>query len=720
VLTELPAITLSVETPLEDFGCARTEISTYAVLPHKWCDRGGQYLEPQREFTYFQEISGCRRVIITRHSPSKSFTLTGQKRARRIVFAALPSLLLAAVLGILNWSLPRIDPSLDLPFTRSIMQDNILYREINRGYLSPFFPAGSPLIPELKPTLIRKLRAPNSLRVLCLGESAMAGVPYGGCATIPALVRKQLRHLYGSTEIEVVNLGASAVNSNVIRALMPDFLSLNPDLVLVYTGHNEFYGPDGVGAPWLERHFPWLIPWKYRARQLPLVMALGRWVAGTRGSQSAGETNLMRQVSEGAQVDLHSKDAERVFRQFRANIGDIVRGFRSHGIPVILADISSNMMFPPFAPRPDAGRDTLLRSFNAGHLEEAAAVAARVLARDSGDAYALYWEGRLRLVAGDTAGARHLLEEARDNDLLKFRAPGRINEIIHRVGEEDSVPVLSVDSVFRASSPGGITDSALFCEHLHPTFAGYDLIARTFVREIISLHIVPAVPDPPATLLPFNADSLSVPWIDLGYGAFSLRALTSHWPFTEMPRRRDVLDTCQPWEREIVAELYTRKIGWSAACLQYAEKARKLQRTGPPVTALSALVEEYPATPLFRYGLATALEQEGKTEDAVAQYRRALALKPDFAQASIDFGILLVNVERYDEAGKELRAFLAAAPMDAADAGLRAAAYYELAVIAVNRDSTASALALLQESLQIAPSYPAALELRTQIQSGAR
>ena len=180
MLTELPAITLSVETPLEDFGCARTEISTYAVLPHKWCDRGGQYLEPQREFTYFQEISGFRRIIITRHRPHKSSTLSGRKRARLIVFAALPSLLLAAVLGILNWSLPRIDPSLDLPFTRSIMQDNILCREINRGYLSPFFPAGSPLIPELKPTLIRKLRAPNSLRVLCLGESAMAGVPYGG------------------------------------------------------------------------------------------------------------------------------------------------------------------------------------------------------------------------------------------------------------------------------------------------------------------------------------------------------------------------------------------------------------------------------------------------------------------------------------------------------------------------------------------------------------
>jgi len=634
-----------------------------------------------------------------------------------MLFAALPSLLLAALLWGINAALPRIDPSLDLPFTRDVTQDNIAFREINRSYLEPFFPGGSPLVPELKPTLVRTTRTPNSLRVLCLGESAMAGVPYIGAVNIPALVRKQLRHLYPSTDIEVINLGASAINSNAIRAMMPDFLSLGPDLVIVYTGHNEFYGPDGAGASWLERRLPWLIPWKYRARQLPLVLALGRWIAGLSARREEGETNLMRQVSGGAQVGLHSREAEWVFGRFQENLEAVVRRFRSHGVPVILGDLSSNLMFPPFAPEPEQGHDTLMQLFDAGRIAETAAAADRILARDSANAYALYWKGRERLAAGDTAGALDMLRQARDNDLLKFRAPGRINGIIHRVGEEESVPVVSIDSLFRSRSPGGITDHTLFTEHLHPTFAGYDLIARAFVSEILDLHLLHGATEPRAALLPFNADSLSVPWVDLGYGALSLRALTSHWPFTEMPRARDVLDTCQKWEQDIVTALYTRRIGWSAACLQYAEGARKLHRTGPTVTAFSALVEEYPTTPAFRYGLATALEEEGRTQDAITQYRRALALKPDFARASIDLGILLVNEGRYDEAGRELRQFLAASP---ADAGLRAAAYYELAVIAASGDSTASALALLEESLRLAPSYPAALELRAQIRDHSR
>ena len=65
----------------------------------------------------------------------------------------------------------------------------------------------------------------NSLRVLCLGESSMFGVPFQYAATIPALVRKQLRHLYPDLDIEVVDLGASAINSNVIREMVPHFLS---------------------------------------------------------------------------------------------------------------------------------------------------------------------------------------------------------------------------------------------------------------------------------------------------------------------------------------------------------------------------------------------------------------------------------------------------------------------------------------------------------------
>ena len=125
------------------------------------------------------------------------------------------------------------------------------------------------------------------------------------------------------------------------------------------------------------------------------------------------------------------------------------------------------------------------------------------------------------------------------------------------------------------------------------------------------------------SLLPFNADSLSVPWIDLGYGVWSMRALTSRWPFEEMPRRRDVLDGCEDWELQLVKDIYAGKVGWTDACLQYADKARRHMKESAAVTALSALVEEYPWVYVFRYGLATALENVGRTPEAIDQFGRS-------------------------------------------------------------------------------------------------
>ncbi len=660
-------------------------------------------------------VSQRHKKEVPRRGPSP----VRASRKPRSFLLALPYVVAVGLLWAVNLALPSFDPSLHIPFTQDIQMDGIAYREINRKYMEPFFPAGSPMIPELKNSLLRPVKAPNALRVLCLGESSMFGVPFAFAATIPSLVRKQLRHLYPDLDVEVINLGASAINTNVIREMVPQYLSLEPDLVLVYTGHNEFYGPEGIGASWVERQVPALTPWKYRLRRLPLVSWLQRWIGGFSSRQSDGEGNLMRQVSGGAQVALESPEALRIFDQFRRNLRDIVHGIREQGIPVIVGEISSNLMFPPFAPRPAMNSDQLPSAVTSGQYAAAESLLIGGLSADSASAYYLYWRGRLCLVQDDSRGAVQFLVRARDHDLLKFRAPGRINEIIHQIGDEESVPVLPIDSLLRARSPRGITDSTFFSEHLHPTFLGYDQIARMYVNAIVDWHLV-RPSRPAASLLPFHPDSLSVPWLDLGFGALALRTLTSRWPFTEMPRRRDVLDRCADWELNLARNVYTRKLGWTEACLQYAKDSKLHGKPWGTVTALAALVEEYPERYFLRYGLAAALEAVGRKSDAIAQYRRGIALRPGLAQPAVDFASLLIDEGQYDEAERLLQGLLAAPASEGASTEFRATALYGLAVIEANRDSIPSALQLVEESLRLAPGYQAALSLKSQILSNAR
>lgn len=48
--------------------------------------------------------------------------------------------------------------------------------------------------------------------------------------------------------VEVINLGMTAVNSYVINDLAKHVENLNPDVIIIYAGHNEYYGSFGVGS----------------------------------------------------------------------------------------------------------------------------------------------------------------------------------------------------------------------------------------------------------------------------------------------------------------------------------------------------------------------------------------------------------------------------------------------------------------------------------------
>ncbi|HMD13167.1 MAG TPA: hypothetical protein VKI62_00935, partial [Bacteroidota bacterium] len=170
---------------------------------------------------------------------------------KKFLFSIIPVLILLFLLTGLEYSLRHFYPSNESRLTINSNYDGIDWYQVNRGFLEKYFPASAPLIPEFKPMLFKCHKDTNTVRIICLGESSMFGTPYEMTATIPGIVRKQLRHIFPSKEFEVVNLGASAINSNVIRDIasrLPEYL---PDLILIYMGHNEFYGPDGIGASWL-------------------------------------------------------------------------------------------------------------------------------------------------------------------------------------------------------------------------------------------------------------------------------------------------------------------------------------------------------------------------------------------------------------------------------------------------------------------------------------
>jgi tetratricopeptide (TPR) repeat protein len=644
-------------------------------------------------------------------------------RKKLIFFSIAPLALLCALLTLTEIALRVFAPALRNPLVSPVTRDSIDWYLINRGYLQKYFPATVTALPEFKPALVKQRKTVRTFRVLCVGESSMFGTPYAMDATIPAILRKQLRHLRPDRDIEVVNLGAAAVNSNVLLDITEHLFDLQPDLILLYVGHNEFYGPDGVGASFLERHMPFTIPLKYSARDLLLVRMMQNFLRQLSHGSPEGERNMMRQVSENSYVRLGSSGAERVIRLLESNLTRIAGLCRSNGVPLIVSDVTSNLLFPPFAfDSVVAGRDcgklfaSVPAMFDTGNPGALLAALSPLFTEDSSNAFVAYWLGRIFLARGDNRRGRELLERARDNDLLKFRAPGETNAVIRNVCRTNSVPLVSSDSLFLSFSPSGVPGDELFWEHLHPNARGYYEIAGLFLQQIIQLGIIR--PGPPVGLcpepLPFNSDSLSIPWLDHAYAEISVRSLTARWPFRGSRAVQGVLDTADNFLRQIATDVYTHALGWDEGCYRTAAYFGSKGAYLNARTTYESLIEENPYDYRALYMLGNLEKQNAHGAGAAAAYRRAIAANPRFELPRIDLALLEINAGEYDDAIRQLRT------ADSLTTGkdlplVRASIFYGLSASYANKGDFAGARLLVREALRLAPSYGPAQVLMSEL-----
>ena len=486
-----------------------------------------------------------------------SKTISNQKRyIFTIITISLPFLLFIG-LELILWIAV---PSLDNPIVTEVSYDNIEWYQINRDYLKEYFPSNSRLIPEFKPSLFKKEKNPELFRVFCLGGSSIFGTPYQMTCNIPGMVRRQLRHLFPNREIEVVNFGASAINSHVIKQFAVELVQFQPDLILIYMGHNEFYGPDGVGATYLEKNFSTLTSLKHQLRKVRTYKLLKRWLETSISPKTAdSEKNLMREVSQGSEIDLASADAKRVFRSFQNNLEDIIEIFRRNNIAVIISDVTSNLLFQPFSyPKIVEGqkidqvlKESALEGNNEKHL-------LALFEKDSSHALVNFELGKYYLKRKEFNKARTHFIMARDGDLLKFRAPSQINQIIGKVCINSKVPLISSNHYFSTSSENDIPGFSLFWEHLHPNQEGYYLISELFVRKILDLELVKAQINSShsSKLLPNNPDSLHISWLDLAYADLSIQNLTGKWPFQDFKVQVKYLGVADQNLREYCSMMY--------------------------------------------------------------------------------------------------------------------------------------------------------------------
>jgi tetratricopeptide (TPR) repeat protein len=326
--------------------------------------------------------------------------------------------------------------------------------------------------PSVVPDAFDNVKKENAFRIFVLGESSTAGWPYIPNASFSREIKRRLELLYPDNEIEVINCGVSAINTYTIRDIVPGIIKEKPDLILIYTGHNEYYGAFGAASSVSLGHSRVSINlylWLQRFKTTQLAENMIRGIAGLFNNQnsdeSQGEETLMSKMIGESLIPLNSDLFNVGLKQFEGNMKDIIEMFQGAKIPVILGTLTCNLRDQkPFI---SVKGDNLPPADNE------------------------YIEAQQKLKEGKIEEARTLFLKAKELDALRFRAPQEINKIILRLAHQFNLPLIDIDSVFKAASPDGIVGNNLTVDHLHPNIAGYRMIGKAFLKEMEQFHDLP-------------------------------------------------------------------------------------------------------------------------------------------------------------------------------------------------------------------------------------
>lgn len=419
-------------------------------------------------------------------------------------------------------------------------------------------------------------KANNGYRVFVLGESSAAGYPFMPLGSFSRYIRKRLELTYPEKRIEVINIGLTAVNSYTVRDFIPEVLEEKPDLILIYTGHNEFYGALGVGSlETMGNSRPLVNTYLFlsKFKTVQLMKDLLQWVAALFSSDDEIKKTgtLMARMAKEQSIVHNSETFKNGIDQFSGNMRDILQMIRSANVPVIIGTLTSNIKDQtPFISTKDQSGKSAMDYFHSA--QEYSTQNNFVLAKKN-------------------------FIKAKDLDALRFRAPSEINQIIKNLGKEFNIPVADVDSLFCKVSNNGITGNELMTDHLHPTLQGYQLMGKLFYDKMLKNNFIPGN----ISKNNEHVDSLTIasyPFskLDSSIASYRIKILKNDWPFVNPTEKKVLSKLVSPknFSDSLAYKVLDEQISWADAHEQLAQKYFRQTNYNEFIRHIEILIYQYP------------------------------------------------------------------------------------------------------------------------------
>jgi tetratricopeptide (TPR) repeat protein len=453
----------------------------------------------------------------------------------------------------------------------------------------------------------------GAFRIFAVGGSTTYGHPWRDPVSYSGWLRALLPAADPSRPWEVINAGGISYASYREAALVEEITRYRPDLILVYSGHNEFLEErtyrSTTEIPAALRDASALLDRTrtYTVMRRALRKLRGR---GSAGRSDAGKPQLAEEVDDvlartvGPQTYVRDDSLrQRVLEHYRLSLRRMAALAEASGAKVLFLTTPGNERdcspfkserTPGLSPESAARADALQRRADslesAGARAEAGAALDSAVALDPRNAALLYRSGKAALAAGRHAEAKRLLVRALDEDVCPLRALPAMRDIVLETARETGSEALDVGAALeqrtRARLGHDILGEPEFVDHVHLAIDEYRRIALAVMDRLASRGVLRYRP---------------------GWDSAAVQAVAD----------------------KVMAGMGPRELGEGlhniAKVLNWAGKHEDAARIAAQGLAVDSTGLEAIWSSLF---VGAALEREGRSAEAVPHYRRAVNLDP--------------------------------------------------------------------------------------------
>ena len=488
-----------------------------------------------------------------------------------------------------------------------------------------------------------KNKPENTFRIFVLGSSTVVGFPYEQNLMFSRILNRQLDEAFPDKNIEVVNTAITAINSFTLLDYTKQILKYQPDAILIYAGHNEFYGAFGIGSNETIRRTRGLTKLNIALMDFKINQLLRNVITGVgqkiaiRG-QAGSEGTLMKRIVASNNIPYNSEIYRIGIERYRQNMEAILKTIKKKDVPVFFSETVCNVKdIEPFSSVTDGPSEPAIEVYKKAQAAEA---------------------------ANDFEKAKELYYRAKDLDAVRFRASEDINMIINDLSVKYEAYLVPMLSKFQDHSPHKLIGNNLMTEHLHPNIDGYFLMADAFFEKILESGIAGD---------PVVSQRINIEYIKNNYGYTILDSLLANhhiemlkgnWPFVKVGEEFDYMKEYKP-------KSYLDSI------------------------TFSILIDDDLSLGTVRYQIAQQYDKNDMYIEAFKEYDAVIRTNPYIAQIYRDAATVLVNLSDLQQALKYFQKSLVYE-----ESGF---AYFKIGEICFYKGDYSNAVSYFQKSFPLIP-----------------